>query len=183
MVWQNGGTFPVGGIYVCVPIRLRWGRSGGNECDSSFRRWENREGPEEIQQGSGVMRDSAPRSSDGMAPPSDGGPSEAESQNRRIPPTPVCRDEVGLTSPILPQVGEGPLEIESQFRWILPTPVGRDDVALTSPYFHSPVSVSVSSSVYALSLVGVLSSLPAGPNGAVARILSSFLEPPVFSTT
>ena len=33
-----------------------------------------------------------------MAPPSDGGPSEAESQNRRIPPTPVCRDEVGLTS-------------------------------------------------------------------------------------
>ena len=48
--------------------------------------------------GSGVMRDSAPRSSDGMAPPSDGGPSEAESQNRRIPPTPVCRDEVGLTS-------------------------------------------------------------------------------------
>ena len=53
---------------------------------------------EEREQGSGVMRDSAPRSSDGMAPPSDGGPSEAESQNRRIPPTPVCRDEVGLTS-------------------------------------------------------------------------------------
>ena len=58
----------------------------------------------------------------------------------------MCRDEAGLTSPILPQVGEGPLEIESQFRRILPTPVGRDDVALTSPYFHSPVSVSVSSS-------------------------------------
>ena len=53
---------------------------------------------EEWDQGSGVMRDSAPRSSDGMAPPSDGGSSEAESQNRRIPPTPVCRDEVGLTS-------------------------------------------------------------------------------------
>ena len=33
-----------------------------------------------------------------MAPPSDGGPSEAESQYRRIPPTPVGRDEVGLTS-------------------------------------------------------------------------------------
>ena len=33
-----------------------------------------------------------------MAPPSDGGPSEAESQNRRIPPTPVCRDKVGLNS-------------------------------------------------------------------------------------
>ena len=59
----------------------------------------------------------------------------------------MCRDEVGLTSPILPQVGEGPSEVESQFRWILPTPVGRDDVALTSPYFHSPVSVSVSNSV------------------------------------
>ena len=26
------------------------------------------------------------------------GPKEAESRNRRIPPTPVCRDEVGLTS-------------------------------------------------------------------------------------
>ena len=33
-----------------------------------------------------------------MAPPCDGGPSQAESQDRRIPPTPVCRDEVGLTS-------------------------------------------------------------------------------------
>ena len=44
------------------------------------------------------VRDSAPRSSDGMAPPCDGGPSQAESQDRRIPPTPVCRDEVGLTS-------------------------------------------------------------------------------------
>ena len=94
-VW---GTLTCGRVYVCVPIRLGWGRSGGNECDSSLRRWERREGPQEIEQGSGVMRDSAPRSSDGMAPPSDGGPSEAESQNRRIPPTPVCRDEVGLTS-------------------------------------------------------------------------------------
>ena len=36
---------------------------------------------EEREQGSGVMRDSAPRSSDGMAPPSDEGPSEAESHN------------------------------------------------------------------------------------------------------
>ena len=53
---------------------------------------------EERERGSGVMRDSAPRSSDGMAPPSDEGPSEAVSHNRRIPPTPVCRDEVGLTS-------------------------------------------------------------------------------------
>ena len=33
-----------------------------------------------------------------MAPPSDEGPSEAVSHNRRIPPAPVCRDEVGLTS-------------------------------------------------------------------------------------
>ena len=98
VVWQDGGLLPAGGVSVYVPIRLGWGRSGGNECDSSLRRWENREGPQEIEQGSGVMRDSAPRSSDGMAPPSDGGPSEAESQNRRIPPTPVCRDEVGLTS-------------------------------------------------------------------------------------
>ena len=66
--------------------------------DSSLRRWESREGPQEREQGSGVVRETAPRSSDGMAPPSDGGPSEAESQYRRIPPTPVCRDEVGLTS-------------------------------------------------------------------------------------
>ena len=97
-MWQDRGLLPAGGVSVYVPIRLGWGRSGGNECDSSLRRWEKREGPQEIEQGSGVMRDSAPRSSDGMAPPSDGGPSEAESQNRRIPPTPVCRDEVGLTS-------------------------------------------------------------------------------------
>ena len=33
-----------------------------------------------------------------MAPPRDGGPSQAESRDRRIPPTPVCRHEVGLTS-------------------------------------------------------------------------------------
>ena len=71
-----------------------------------------------------------------MAPPSDGGPSEAESQNRRIPPTPVCRDEVGLTSPTLPRVGEGPSEVESQFRRILPTPVCRDELALASPSWN-----------------------------------------------
>ena len=37
----------------------------------------------------GVVRDSAPRSSDGMAPPSNASPSVAASQVRRISPTPV----------------------------------------------------------------------------------------------
>ena len=69
---------------------MRMGRKREREC-SPWKKGENE------------CAMSAPRNQDRMVPPSNAtlvgeGPKEAESRYRRSPPTPVCRDEVGLTS-------------------------------------------------------------------------------------
>ena len=71
---------------------MRMGSKGERECSPVLKKGENE------------CATSAPRNQDRMVPPSNAtpkvgeGPKEAESRYRRIPPTPVCRDEVGLTS-------------------------------------------------------------------------------------
>ena len=70
--------------------RVRMGRKREREC-SPWKKGENE------------CAMSAPRNQDRMVPPSNATPTgedpkEAESRYRRSPPTPVCREEVGLTS-------------------------------------------------------------------------------------
>ena len=69
---------------------MRMGRKREREC-SPWKKGENE------------CAMSAPRNQDRMVPPPTlpqvgEGPKEAESRYRRSPPTPVCREEVGLTS-------------------------------------------------------------------------------------